>query len=206
MPGETVSDQRIQSPEESYKVNVFIFSLDTVTTQFQERFTVLSVRLMKEMQIFSTNALTSDAAVSSEHDIVGLCDLYSLETAQVVRELREFRNVYSTLKDLVKIDDLIIKTKDGTNKATNKAKNDVKDDNGNVADTENDDDDHEILEINEDDPNDDDQTAKDRWIDCSFIKPLRLLLQLSGFPNLICIYKILVSLAVTSVKCRTLHE
>ena len=99
MPGETVSDQRIQSPEESYKVNVFIFSLDTVTTQLQERFTVQTVRLMKEMQIFSTNALTSDAAVS-EHDIVGLCDLYSLETAQVVRELiqlREFRNVYSRL-------------------------------------------------------------------------------------------------------------
>ena len=44
--------------------------------------------------MFLTNALTSDAAVS-EHDIVGLCDLYSLETAQVVRELREFRNVYN---------------------------------------------------------------------------------------------------------------
>ena len=58
MPGETVSDQRIQSPEESYKVNVFIFSLDTVTSQLQERFTVQTVRLMKEMQIFSTNALS----------------------------------------------------------------------------------------------------------------------------------------------------
>ena len=88
----------------------------------------------------------SDAAVS-EHDIVGLCDLYSLETAQVVRELREFRNVYSTLKDLVKIDDLIIKTKGGTNKATNKAKNDVKDDNGNVADTENNDDELMIMKF-----------------------------------------------------------
>jgi len=35
-------------------------------------------------------------------------------------------------------------------------------------------------------------------IQYSFIKPLRLLLQLSGFPNLTCMYKILVSLAVTS--------
>lgn len=37
-----------------------------------------------------------------------------------------------------------------------------------------------------------------KWIASSFIKPLRLLDQLSGFNNLTALYKILVTLAVTS--------
>jgi len=36
------------------------------------------------------------------------------------------------------------------------------------------------------------------WADLSFIKPLRAITELSGFPTLTLLYNILVSLAVTS--------
>lgn len=47
------------------------------------------------------------------------------------------------------------------------------------------------------DVSDDDQTSN-KWIDYSFIKPLRALEELSLFPNLLCFVKILTTIAVTS--------
>lgn len=37
-----------------------------------------------------------------------------------------------------------------------------------------------------------------RWIDHSFVKPLRVVAELSSYPHLAAVYKILASLAVTS--------
>jgi hypothetical protein len=37
-----------------------------------------------------------------------------------------------------------------------------------------------------------------QWIECSYAKPLRVIWQLSGYPTLTSLYKILASLAVTS--------
>ena len=47
------------------------------------------------------------------------------------------------------------------------------------------------------DVSDDDQTSN-KWIDYSFIKPLRSLEELSLFPNLHCFVKLLTTIAVTS--------
>jgi len=37
-----------------------------------------------------------------------------------------------------------------------------------------------------------------KWLEFSFVKPLRALEELSSFPNLLCLMKILVTVAVTS--------
>lgn len=47
-------------------------------------------------------------------------------------------------------------------------------------------------------PNCDSRSIHKKWADNGFIKPLRVLTELSGFTNLTFLYKILVSIAVTS--------
>jgi hypothetical protein len=42
------------------------------------------------------------------------------------------------------------------------------------------------------------QSTDDAWVKNTFLQPLRLLHQLSGFPNLLTIYKVLVTLAVST--------
>ena len=42
------------------------------------------------------------------------------------------------------------------------------------------------------------QATGDRWIRHKFLQPYRLLHQLSGFPTLLTLYKVLVTIAVTS--------
>ena len=98
----------------------------------------------------------------------------ALRQSQVLRELREFQSVYKKLKTVVNdINDLTSKV-------------------GGVGDKGHRDDGSDDEEAEEE------PCVKEKREDCSFIKPLRLLLELSGFPNLLCMYKILVSLAVTS--------
>jgi hAT family C-terminal dimerisation region len=49
------------------------------------------------------------------------------------------------------------------------------------------------------DESDDEQEAVHmKWLQQSFVKPLRALQELSSFPNLLCLMKILVTVAVTS--------
>ena len=52
----------------------------------------------------------------------------------------------------------------------------------------------------EDDSNEinDDANRKKNWANFGFVKPLRALMDLSGFPLLTWMYKILVTLAITS--------
>jgi hypothetical protein len=42
------------------------------------------------------------------------------------------------------------------------------------------------------------ENIRSQWLNQSFIKPLRVLLQLSSYPNLTCVYKTLTALAVSS--------
>jgi hypothetical protein len=42
------------------------------------------------------------------------------------------------------------------------------------------------------------QPTDESWVKNTFLQPLRLLHQLSGFPNLLTVYKILVTLAVST--------
>jgi hypothetical protein len=136
--------------------------------QLKERFNTANKQLLTEMQVFTPLSLLSDVVVQ-EDDVRALCDFYQLNATHLIRELFEFRVVYGEVHHLIVVDDL--QTKKGKKSGT----------------------------CSDEEENDDGQeSGYARWIQYSFIKPLRLLLQLSGFPNLTCMYKILVSLAVTS--------
>ena len=50
-----------------------------------------------------------------------------------------------------------------------------------------------------DDESESDEVKTNTWADLSFIKPLRAITELSGFPTFTLLYNILVSLAVTIV-------
>ena len=57
----------------------------------------------------------------------------------------------------------------------------------------------ELLDLeSDDDEKTNDQATPLNWAEYGFIKPLRIIMELSGYPSLTCLYKILVSLAITS--------
>jgi len=109
-----------------------------------------------------------------------LCISYSLETAVVLQELTEFRPVYRQLHKRINMDDMLPAK---TTLLRGHTKSSVEDESGSVPSME------EVDDIT---------ITIDKWLEHSFIKPLRVLGELSGFNSLSCLYKNLASLAVTS--------
>ena len=103
MSGETTPDERIQNPEQSYKVKVFIHSVDVVLVQLKERFNTANKQLLTGMQVFTPLSLLSDV---QEDDVRAVCDFYQLDATHLVRELSEFRTVYREVHHLIVVDDL----------------------------------------------------------------------------------------------------
>ena len=107
--------------------------------------------------------------------IANLCNFYDLDPQVVQTELQEFRHAYRAVQDIVPLNDLI--PDDGKLELIHL------DDAG----TGSDDDDEQKTHL-----------STGQWIESSYVKPLRVIWQLSGYPTLTSLYKILVSLAVTS--------
>ena len=105
-------------------------------------------------------------------DIDGLCSFYKVDPTAVAREVSTFRPLYRQMHTLVSVADLVPK--------------DVK----------------QEMTHEEDGNHDDEEYPRDEclntWANHAFIKPLRAIMELSGFPVLTWLYKILVTLAVTS--------
>jgi len=203
MAGENVSDERIQTAEAHIKNNVFIVSLDTLLAAMEDRFTDQNLNMMKEMQLFAPAQLSK--CIQPE-DISELCDFYGFSAVEVVRERHDFVMVYEQLKDTVGLcssdkppsvstpliqDSIFISStsiRDGGEESES------------------------VLRTNYDNSDDDGEdvmsmastssTTADnihvQWLDQSFIKPLRVVLQLSSYPNLTCVYKTLTALAISS--------
>ena len=173
MPGEIASDDRLQDGEQAFKTAVFIHSLDTLFIQLKDRFSDENVDIMLAMHYFSPSFLLSDSPDITAAAIEPLTAFYSLDTAILVRELQEFRPVYKSVHHVINVDDLMSKQP-----------------NINIDSNLSDEDDSN--EIN------DDANRKRNWANFGFVKPLRALMDLSGFPLLTWMYKILVTLAITS--------
>jgi len=56
----------------------------------------------------------------------------------------------------------------------------------------------ELLDFESNDEETNDQVKPLIWAELGFIKPLHIIMQLSGYPSLTCLYKMMVSLAITS--------
>lgn len=137
-----------------------------------------------------------------EDDIRELCINYSLDVTAVLKELVEFRPVYSQIHHMVTMDDLLPVSPNSrrmNEKTTSKTECDMQEESDSDVETV------QNQSLDEDDegeqPEQENTTAtpaRAKWIDHSFTKPLRVLAELSGFDNLSCMYKNLASLAVTS--------
>ena len=150
----------------------------------------MNVAVVREMQFFTPRFLLSDQQDTEHATIENLCNLYDLDATNVARELAEFRPVFQKLHMLISIDDLMPVTTQSTRSNSmhkTEAQNDYD------ITTDDGEDDHDV----EDDAEPPESKLK-RWAEQSFVKPLRALQELSGFPALNVIYRILVSFAITS--------
>jgi len=125
-------------------------------------------------------------------DVENICKFYSLNADLIARERNSFVHVYKSMASVIDVSDLSLATSrqrklrnNDNNQAAPQRNLDVAHDNSDGEDYS--------------DDNDDTQSGTGmKWLEFSFVKPLRALEELSSFPNLLCLMKILVTVAVTS--------
>ena len=176
MPDEGIRDERVQDPEQQrlhlMKTEVFRCAVDSVYVQLRERFQVEHLSMVRSMTFFTPAFLLTDTDIT-EGDIKGVCDYYQVDTSVIVSEMTAFRAIYKQLESHVNMEDLTKLTRVADQQKTT-----------------------DILSKPEDELDTD--NSKKTWVDHGFIKPLRLMQHMSGFTNLQYMYKILVTLPVTS--------
>ena len=181
MADEQCDDECIQDTEQAFKVEVVVRGIDVTLEQLKDRFSNEDVAFLREIQLFSPAALVSSKSISAT-DVENICKVYGLDADLIARERNSFAPVYRSMSSLVNVSDLSL--------AASRQKNRSKD--------------KDLNERQQNDSGDDSEDEAEsgassmRWLEHSFVKPLRALEQLSSFPNLLCLMKILVTLAVTS--------
>ena len=88
MPGEKAQDERITDAANSFKVNVFVPTLDRVLVQLKERFSTENLSIMKQM-VFPPMSLMSNKDVTAA-DIHELCKFYGFTPLIIATECKEF--------------------------------------------------------------------------------------------------------------------
>ena len=192
MSDELASDESVQDAEKRVKTIVFRGVLDSVYVQLRERFEAEDLAMMRCMRIFTPACLMSATNIT-EDDIKELCEFYHVDTSVVLKELNEFRLIYKQLQTHVTMDDLTKLSSRPVSSCDDARPPHVEVGlsvgNGDGSST--------CVGVgdNEGTLNDHTETS---WIQSGFIKPLRVLQKLSGFTSLHYIYKVLVTLPVTS--------
>ena len=164
---------------------------------------------MMEMQLFTPSSLLKSSSRVVEDDIRELCITYSLDATAVLKELLEFRRVYSQIHHMVNMDDLLPVSSSNSRRMNKKTTSETESDMQKESDsdvkavqTQSLDEDDEGEQPEQENtvatPTTSAASNKLSWIDHSFTKPLRVLTELSGFDNLSRMYTNLASLAVTS--------
>lgn len=193
---ELASDESIQDPERRMKTTVFRCVVDNIYVQLKERFQTEDLAMLRSLKFFTPACLTSAIDIIDD-DIKEVCEYYDVDTSVVIRELTEFRVIYKQLHTHVTMDDLTKVTstisQDNVYESQNASANDQLAGPCEFADIEHSDveDTDEVVDCSR-------ETKVASWIECGFVKPLRLLQQLSGFTTLQYVYKILLTLPVTS--------
>lgn len=206
----------------------------TVIAQLSDRFAADKFPIFVQMQSFAPWKLMTEEYVNSE-SIKELCEFYGLDPVLVARELAEFRVAYRSVHSLVDVSDLQPKQGIQRFQPERTSGREVNiglaaDDGSCLVDVNTrtavpatpavdiaptgDVHDDDIVNLSQ---NDDDDDSEDEgnvsvsdfvhWTDYSYVKPLRVIYQLSAYPMLTTLYKILSSIAVTSCSAeRTLSR
>jgi len=154
--------------------------------QLKWRFGEDTLRFLKEMQLFTPTSLNGTKEFSC-NDIHELYTYYGIDSITVCKELKEFTMTYRPVEKMVSLDDI---TNDSF--SANDTDTDTQDTNTQVTDKNPTIDDDEASDV------DNSLKIKRKWTEHGFIKPLRVIIELFGFPSLTYLYKIFNSLPVTS--------
>jgi hypothetical protein len=193
MAGEQTKDLALTG-EERLRVFMFLPVLDELCMQMDDRFGGEQIALMHEMSLFASGSLRPGSEITSA-DIYHLTETYNFDAEALVPEYRDFCNTYSQLKELNSrmitiVNDVGVRSK-GEIEENN--------DHGNNESDESDDDDEIPDESIKDTQRSDLPNVQVQQQQLhSFIGPLKVLTQLSGYPNLLRVYWILATLPVTS--------
>lgn len=170
---------------------VYYTMIDSLLMQISERFQHDVLEIMKEMRMFNHENLLKEKSTTRAEN---LCEHYGLDVETIENELKDFKQVYKLMEKDIDVSD-IMKSSDQPN-VTNENQSEQTQVNSSINPNESD-----FQESEEDDDEKDDFRAKGMHsfiLTTGYIKPFRLLLQLSQFKNLFVLYKILLILAVTS--------
>lgn len=160
----------------SLKQNVFYFMIDNLLEEMEDRFNKQNLDIMNDMQIFShENLMKANYPTRADN----LCRNYNLDPDSVEAELKEFKEIYTAMESNIDLSDLYEEEKKGKKNSKDHEEN------------------SEYEDVEEDEF---DTRGMADFIRKGFMKPFRLLFQLSSsnFSHLFVLYKILITLAVTS--------
>lgn len=202
LSGEDALDDPVTDATERFRIAVFNVSLDCVVSQLRDRFSSDSIPVIKQMQHFAPCKLMTDDQ-TSPGSIRELCVFYGYDPVLISRELNEFRAAYRSVHSLVDVSDFVPKLAKQAQEIHLLTSTPVAADDG--------DDNSDVDSIDGDDGVDVDDNASmsdfEHWTDYSYVKPLRVIYQLSAYPTLTSMYKILSSLSITSCSAeRTLSR
>jgi len=152
--------------------------------QLKERFSTENLSMMKQMQLFSLMSLMSNNDVTTVENYE-LCEFYGFDPLVIARERKEFYVSYRQINKLISLDDLLRSSKSSSTSTLSSLTLTTE---GNTVN-------NELLDFESDDEEMNDHANGTEY---GFIKPLRIIMQLSGCPSLTCLYKIMVSLAITN--------
>ncbi|ESN91393.1 hypothetical protein HELRODRAFT_165422 [Helobdella robusta] len=148
------------------KNECFLIVLDEVNQQMKNRFEQQNLVFLKELSLFTPKTLLSNRCVKTS-EIETVCSQYSVNAEDVANELNEFKKAYTLLKNDEKMENLSAGSGYDSGMEIFSDKSDEEDDNNNMA----------YKEAQTNDTN--------NWKNCSFIKPLNVLPQLSQFADAI---------------------
>lgn len=189
-------DEKIDDPVKKMKVEVYFLVLDSLLSQLNDRFPDSSLAMVKQMSYFSHGGIMKIAhELETGKDfnpdkIKELCEYYNLDNDLIASELETFCNVYKVTHADIDISDML--------HSPEAERMEITEDEVRIPAGAEDPDGSENEEVKEGNLQSEKHRMMDQWIMRGFIRPFRCVLNLSALPNLTVMYRILLSLAVTS--------
>ena len=213
-PDENAVDDPIIDQNERFRIGVLNVCLDTVIAQLTDRFAADKMPIIAQMQHLAQQKLMTEEFVSPD-SIKELCEFYGLDPVLISRELEEFRGAYRSVHSFVDVADLKgVKSQLDHCTGSSYPTVTTAPPNGEIQNNT-EDIDCCTSQIDDNDAADDEENVDEKvsasefehWTDYSYVKPLRVIYQLSAYPMLTTMYTILTSIAVTSCSAeRTLSR
>jgi hypothetical protein len=187
---ELCGDEAPDDTQKRLKTGVYIVALDALINQMNDRFPDSNLALFRQMSVFTEKRLKSVPFTVKEEDIRHLCERYGFDAHEAIKELESFVSCYVDLDDDNQSNNSAAQT---LSVSTGQQQQPYSQDSSSGTENESEDDGRGDSTQRETD-----EFIYKHWRQFGFFDPLRVVFQLSAFPTLTCIYKVLATLPVTS--------